>query len=69
MVLAKALAENWVFGLSDTKVAVGWIGGNYAEGDAVGRILWEGNEERGFKGGAVVIVKQLESFKNPLSNH
>jgi hypothetical protein len=63
------LTEDWVRGLSDTEVAAGWIGDNHAERDAVRRILWEGNEERGLEAGSVVIVKQLESFKNPLSNH
>lgn len=62
-------AENWVFGLSDTEVAAGWIGGNHAEGDAVRGIFLERNEERGFERGSLSAVEQLKSLDHYIANH
>jgi hypothetical protein len=56
-IFPKALAQDRVLGLAYPEISVGWIGDNHAERDAVGRILREGNEERGLEAGSVVIVK------------
>ena len=62
-------AEDWILRLADAEVSSSRVGCHDAESDSVWCIFREGNEERCFKTGSVVIVKQLESFENPLSDH
>ena len=64
----QSLAEHRIFGLTHTEITCRGIGSNDAEGDSIGSIFGNWDEERSFKGALVSRIEHLKTVYHPIAD-